>query len=213
MEEHYIPLTPALYESEALNHDEFIDKMFPYVDAVFLVVNFGMDQCMFRIIDRAISNKEIYYRRIIESETKEMFFTPEFILRDVCSRANISIEAISTKSRKREIVDTRYVYYRRCRELTRASFKEIGKLVLRDHATVMHGTGEAESTRAVIDLYNRLYGPAIGKPCSFPVSKPVLPYRSGDPREHDIPSGDSFVQSLAGTEYNRPYHSYTPHNQ
>ena len=43
-EENFIPLTPALYESAELDHDEFIDKMLPYVDAVYLFVNFGIDQ-------------------------------------------------------------------------------------------------------------------------------------------------------------------------
>jgi len=216
VEEGFIPLTPALYESTTVNQDEFISKMLPYVDAVFLFVNFGIDQCMFHIIDRAIDKKEIYYRRVAATQIAGLFFTPDTILLEVCLKTNFSIEAMRSKSRKREIVDARYVYYRRCRELTRASLAEIGRPVCRDHATVLHGCTEANNIKAVMDLYNKIYGPEDKPPAEkqlipLPVSKPVLPFRSQDPREQDIPSGKTFLNTLADGDYNRPYSGYTPH--
>lgn len=218
VEEGFIPLTPALYESTTVNQDEFICKMLPYVDAVFLFVNFGMDQCMFGIIDRIIDKKEIHYRRLVSEEIILLFGTPETILLEICVKTNFSVEAMKSASRKRELVDARYVYYRRCREITRASLAEIGRPVGRDHSTVLHGVTEANNTRAVMDLYNKIYGPEDKPPAEkqlipLPVNKPVLPYRHQDPREQNIPSGKTFLGTLANGEYSRPYHGYTPHNQ
>ena len=45
---------------------------------------------------------------------------------------------ISRKTRKRQYVDARALYYKLCRENTDASLEEIGTLVNRDHSSVVH---------------------------------------------------------------------------
>lgn len=45
---------------------------------------------------------------------------------------------ISRKTRKRQYVDARALYYKMCREYTDASLEEIGTLVNRDHSSVVH---------------------------------------------------------------------------
>lgn len=46
---------------------------------------------------------------------------------------------LSSKSRKRELVYGRAVYFKLCKELTKCSLNDIGRAVNRDHATVIHG--------------------------------------------------------------------------
>ena len=46
---------------------------------------------------------------------------------------------LNTKSRKRELVYARAIYYKLARDLTLRSYDSIGKLVSRDHSSVLHG--------------------------------------------------------------------------
>ena len=46
---------------------------------------------------------------------------------------------IERRTRKREVVEARYMYYEICR-MRRMSLNEIGQSVGKDHATVLHGT-------------------------------------------------------------------------
>ena len=46
---------------------------------------------------------------------------------------------ISVKSRKREIVYMRSIYYKLCKDFTNESLNAIGKQVNKDHATVLNG--------------------------------------------------------------------------
>ena len=46
---------------------------------------------------------------------------------------------INVKNRKQSVVFARAVYYRLCREYTKASLYEIGELLSKNHATVLHG--------------------------------------------------------------------------
>lgn len=46
---------------------------------------------------------------------------------------------IERRTRKREVVEARYMYYEICR-MQRMSLNEIGQSVGKDHATVLHGT-------------------------------------------------------------------------
>lgn len=46
---------------------------------------------------------------------------------------------LNTKTRKRDIVYTRAVYFKLCRIHTQQPLSDIGKTVGKDHATVLHG--------------------------------------------------------------------------
>ena len=46
---------------------------------------------------------------------------------------------LKLKSRQREIVYARSIYYKLCKTHTRATLSSIGKSVKKDHATVLHG--------------------------------------------------------------------------
>jgi hypothetical protein len=221
-EEGYIPLTPALYESTAVNQEEFINKILPFVDAVYLYVNFGIDKPMFNVIDRIIGKIELRYRRITESKIDQKHLNPSLVLLDVCNKTGLTPEALKGKTRKREVVDARHVYFRRCREVTKASLSEIGSVVYRDHSTVLHGINEARNNNVVKALYERFYGEKLIKSTSqslardiyiLPVENPVLPYRAADPRERNISSGEQFMLELSGREYYTPFSGYRLHSK
>ena len=46
---------------------------------------------------------------------------------------------LSVKTRKRDVIYMRCIYYKLCRDLTFESLNSIGKQVNKDHATVLHG--------------------------------------------------------------------------
>ena len=87
----------------------------------------------------------------------EHFSLLKSILIDVSRKTGIKIELLQSKSREREVVDARFVYFRRAKEIGRFSLARIGREVNKDHATVLHGIYEAKETKPVIELYKRCY--------------------------------------------------------
>jgi hypothetical protein len=213
-EEGFIPLTPALYEKTSVNQDKFIQSSLKYVSIVYLFVNFGIDAPMFRVIDESSFKAEIRYRRIAETKIDQLYSDPLSILQEVCSITGYTKEQLQSKTRKREIVDLRKVYFRRCREITKATLEKIGELVNRDHATVMYGINEAMSTAEIIKLYDKVFNCFNEAPIDVETEKevehPVLPYRLLDKREEQLPDGKIFMQSLVNKSIYDPYKSYTP---
>lgn len=57
------------------------------------------------------------------------------------------------KTRKREYVFARAVYYRLCNEFTKCSLTSIGKEVNKDHATVIHGLKVFKSFQSFPNMY------------------------------------------------------------
>jgi len=223
IQEGYEPLLPPFYDSVPMNEDSFYNRMLPMVDALFMFINFGVDQKMLDMIDRTLNTKEIHYRRVEECLATKVYSTPMQILIEVCMKTNMSIDQMRSKTRKRGIVDARFVYFRRARERTKASLAMIGREVNRDHASVLHGVTEAHNTIQVVELYNKCYGQteiettalepeATGKNHTAQICKPVLPYRSMDPREQSVPAGKPFMRSLSGRGYHQPFGGYRPHN-
>jgi len=81
------------------------------------------------------------------------------IMKDVCKKCEISIIVVQSKSRKREIVEARHFYFKRAKELTKASFEAIGKEAgNRDHATVMHGIKTVNTIFELQTKYWVLFG-------------------------------------------------------
>ena len=75
----------------------------------------------------------------IVSVPKQREITVEKIRDVVCTYFNLSVDAISTKSRKREVVQTRQIAMYLSRLMTKSPLSTIGSLIgKRDHATVLH---------------------------------------------------------------------------
>ena len=52
---------------------------------------------------------------------------------------------IDNKTRKREYVEARFIYFKLLREFTNMSLNAIGSFVKRDHATVLYGVNQLET--------------------------------------------------------------------
>ena len=86
-------------------------------------------------IDIALAEKII--SRIVN--IKQKVNTVEKIRDVVCEYFSLSIDAISTKSRKREVVQARQIAMYLSKQLTKSSLANIGFTIgQRDHATVLH---------------------------------------------------------------------------
>ncbi len=68
---------------------------------------------------------------------------------------------LSSKSRRRDNVYARSLYFKICKKVTRHSLASIGRSVNRDHATVLHGVRVFDNVvsvyeRDLMDLYSEL---------------------------------------------------------
>lgn len=81
--------------------------------------------------------------------------TLQGILAMVARRSELNL---TKSSRMKDYVYARAVYFKLCREFTNFSFKEIGFLVDKDHASVMHGMKVFEMLEfhkdPVMNIYN-----------------------------------------------------------
>ena len=66
------------------------------------------------------------------------------ILSIVSNETNISISDIKSESKKGKLSDARKLYCVLAKEYTRESFNEIGKLINRDHSTVLYSEKKAK---------------------------------------------------------------------
>jgi len=76
-------------------------------------------------------------------------------------RKLVSLEVgvdITLKTRKREVVYARAIYFKLCREFTMQPLSAIGKEVGRDHATVLHGINIFNDVISECEMeYNKIY--------------------------------------------------------
>lgn len=66
--------------------------------------------------------------------------------------SEFNIKDISKKTRKKEYVSARAIYYKLSREETSASLAKIGSFINKDHATALHGLS---STFPSLEIYDR----------------------------------------------------------
>ena len=94
--------------------------------------------------------------RDIVSPDSPSVITPEFIIQIVCNKFDISYDEIQSKKRNSYLNIPRQIIMYLCRRYTSLSLEEIGKLLGRDHTTVMHGneniTKKMESDPEMKDL-------------------------------------------------------------
>jgi hypothetical protein len=199
LSEGFNPLTPNVYELYMdIDVREFILQAItkPDMDTVFLFIDYGIDKMMFEVIDSCVKQKiNLKYCRLKQPDMDNFYKTPFQILKDVSRRTGFTIKELQSKTRDRNIVDARFVYFRRCKELTKCSLKDIGLPVGKDHASVLHGINEANEIKQVVKLYDRCYGKAeiAATPLDTqkreeisnagPLEGPVLPHRQMEARE------------------------------
>ena len=92
-------------------------------------------------------------------ETKEKIARPEKILHMV--QKELDLEDISIKNRTREMAQARFIYFKLAKKYCRyASLSKIGRVVNRDHATVINGLkkfdAEARYDPYMYDVYDTI---------------------------------------------------------
>lgn len=155
-DEGFIPFCPNIFEKyTGMTQIEYARNVIHLMDAAFFFTDFGEDDVM-RYIAEMI-DQELIRRRTTGIEAEKYRNSLDGILFQVSEKTGIPLSRLKNGDRKREVVDARFVYYRRAKEKTRHSLIEIGKLVHRDHATVLHGIKEAKQTREVDKLYKKCF--------------------------------------------------------
>ncbi len=104
-------------------------------------------------------NKIVFYSRLNKSEiTLEIAMnalkdiiaphetlTLDKILTEVCNHYKVSVDAVKSKNRNKELVITRQVFAYIAKDLTQSSLATIGRKISRDHTTIMHSIDKVEN--------------------------------------------------------------------
>lgn len=218
----FLPVIPCMYQINAAYQDDFVKEMVPVCDVVMLFIDFGVDKAMYSVIESIENKEKLKYKRL---SFEKLAVSPAQILAEVAHKSGIKITSLLAETRKRAVVNARFVYFRRAREYTKATLAEIGLLVGKDHASVMYGIDQAMTVVELIELYDEIYGdtkikkeavakqPATAKEFdSQPVTRPVLPFRSLDKREQEIQNRTSVMCSVREDGFGGGFRGYRPHN-
>ena len=219
---------PALLEGyTSFSTKENIDKRLSWADAIYLFTDFGIDGDMLDVAERLVKagrGSSIIYKKLHDGIKDKIFTAPVQILRDVSRRTGIPIEKLTSKTRLREVTDARFVYFRRCREVSKASLSQIGLPVGRDHCSVLHGIKEAQKTQQVVNLYNKCYGKAesqkktveqLSRECGSirqPKERSVLPLSEMEEGEQNVPGRAPTVRPVSERGFYGAFAGYRSHN-
>jgi chromosomal replication initiation ATPase DnaA len=72
-------------------------------------------------------------------------------------------EVLKIHNKKRELADTRFLYFRLACETTRASLSKIGEMLDRDHSTVLNGNKQCRDIKELDNLYKKLLNSLYNK--------------------------------------------------
>lgn len=86
---------------------------------------------------------------------KKLRPTPEFVTAHVAAIAKIPSAELCGHGRERATLEARFAAYYLCRTMTRASSLHIGRLLGRDHSSVLNGVRSAERLMAEDSAYAR----------------------------------------------------------
>jgi hypothetical protein len=101
---------------------------------------------------------------------------------------------IERRTRKREVVEARYMYYEICR-MRRMSLNEIGQSVGKDHATVLHGTKRFKIL-CEVDVNFRENFESLKTIVDFRSSRKVSPSMSGKSLSHQLADALNLIEKL-----------------
>ena len=91
------------------------------------------------------------------------------IIGEILEKTNLTRDEFVSKSRKREYVEARQLYFYRARKLTTYSLEKIGSKVNNgDHATVLYGIRQVAIVPSLKQKYNEVFNNAK------PIEKPVI---------------------------------------
>ncbi len=147
MNEGFVPLTPCGYDLyRKVTTMKYIEQVESVIKAIYLFVDFGTDEFMNDVSFKYFKTEiEVITTRFSPDELKRFQTEIDCILDNVSSKSGISLEVLKGEVsyngmfRKREVVQYRQFYFKYAKEHTKRSLADIGELVNKDHATVLHG--------------------------------------------------------------------------
>jgi hypothetical protein len=77
----------------------------------------------------------------------------QIILEKACEFMDTDLMAVKSKSRITDLKDTRHLYSRYSKDHTYKSSSKIGKIIFRDHATVLHSCKQVDNDYTLQKLY------------------------------------------------------------
>jgi hypothetical protein len=155
----YILLHNTNWDSyKRIDFTEFFKRLNPKIDSYFLFVDFGVTNLMVNLIHRFY--QEGIFKKEINIEVARDYDNLSLtgILKIVSDKTKISIESITGRNRKREIVEARQFYCKYARGHTKHSLQQIGNIINKDHATVLHGIRTVNNVRELLVEYCQLFG-------------------------------------------------------
>lgn len=81
----------------------------------------------------------------------------EKIQSEVCSRYGLEWGVILSRSRVREVVDARRLYSGILRNVFRLTFQEIGDILNKNHATILHNINQHDTFVRILKSYKKNY--------------------------------------------------------
>jgi len=81
----------------------------------------------------------------------------EKIQSEVCSRYGLEWSMILSRSRVREVVDARRLYSGILRNVFRLTFQEIGNILNKNHATILHNINQHDTFVKILKSYKKNY--------------------------------------------------------
>lgn len=158
MKQGYAPLIcyDFIYQILGIELQKYFDRILPSADIVLLFQDFSKGDLLARYVHR--QQKDIPIKRMMIPNPQQYNITTlPAILKYVSENTGIPVEDMMKKTRKREIVDARFVYFRRAKEITGESLAKIGRQVDKDHASVLHGIHQASEIKQVRELYEKCF--------------------------------------------------------
>ena len=76
---------------------------------------------------------------------------------EICRRYNLAWSVVEGKSRVRNVVDARRLYCGVLRNLFRLTFQEIGNILNKNHATILHSITQHDTFVRILKSYKRNY--------------------------------------------------------
>lgn len=139
---------------------EYIKRITPVINEVYTFTDFGLNINLTAILKHLrTKNIKTQYNTIPEEQLKKLTTTLGGIITDLSHKSGIPYEQIiKDKTRKREIVQLRQIYYTRAREMTEFSLATIGSKFTKDHATVLHGIKAVVQVKDLREKYRSYFG-------------------------------------------------------
>ena len=106
-----------------------------------------------------MKSTEPKYRNLIDYAYEGVY---EKLLESVCSVMGVPVEAVKSKNRKREIVETRMIYMTLAQEFHPHNVSMMGRVVNRSHATTLKSPDVVNNVRELYEKYQsvkqKIYG-------------------------------------------------------